>query len=64
MKLKELKNKTSEELKRLHAESCDQLQELQFKVANQQLKKVREIRLTKKTIARVLTLLKEEKQVK
>ena len=61
MKLKELKNKTDEELTRLHAESCEKLQDLQFKVANQQLKNVREIRLEKKTIARVLTLLRTEK---
>jgi len=64
MKLKELKNKTNDELKRLHAEFCEQLQDLQFKVANQQLKNVREIRLKKKTIARILTLLKVERQVK
>jgi ribosomal protein L29 len=61
MRLKELKNKTNEELTQLHAEACEQLQDLQFKVANQQLKNVREIRLKKKTIARVLTLLSTEK---
>lgn len=58
MKLKELKNKTSEELNKIYRDCCGNMQELRFKVANQQLKNIREVRTNRKTIARALTLLK------
>ncbi|OGF23790.1 50S ribosomal protein L29 [Candidatus Falkowbacteria bacterium RIFCSPLOWO2_12_FULL_45_13] len=61
MELKELKLKTEEELKQILNKFRDKLRDLRFKDANKQLKDVREIRVIKKTIARVLTLLKVKK---
>lgn len=58
MEFKELKSKTEKELKKFLEESRDKLRNLRFKDANKQLKNVREIRVIKKIIARVLTLLK------
>jgi len=57
MELKELKLKTEKELKQILNESRDKLRDLRFKDANKQLKDVREIRIVKKTIAVILTLL-------
>jgi len=61
MEFKELKDKTEKELRQFLGESRDKLRDLRFKDANKQLKNVREIRLIKRTIARVLTLLKVKK---
>ena len=65
MELKELKTKSISDLHRLLAESRDKLRELRFKDAGKQLKNVREIRVIKKEIAKILTLInlkgKEEK---
>lgn len=58
MEFKELKSKTEKELRKFLEESRDKLRNLRFKDANKQLKNVREIRVIKKIIARVLTLLK------
>mgnify|MGYP001582914948 CR=1 FL=1 len=60
MKLKELRDKSREELNRLYIEFCGKRQEFNFKVASQGLKKVRDIREIKRTIARILTILKEQ----
>lgn len=57
MNIKELKNKSVEELKSFLAEQRESLRNLRFKVANRQLKNVREMRVVKKTISRILTLL-------
>ena len=59
MKIKELKLKSDNELKTLLAESRDNWREMRFKVAQRQLKNVRDIRVVKKTIAQILTLLKQ-----
>lgn len=64
MELKELKLKTEKELKQILNEFRDKLRDLRFKDANKQLKDVREIRIIKKTIARVLTLINVNKPVK
>jgi len=61
MKFKELNVKTTDELKRLHTELSVQMQELNFKVASHQLKRVREIRVVKKNIAQILTILNQAK---
>lgn len=53
MKQKEIIQKSTEELKQLLAESRERLRESRFKAANKQLKNVREIRLLKRTIARI-----------
>jgi ribosomal protein L29 len=62
MKFKEL---AVTEVKKLHEvlkESQVKLRELNFSVANNQVKNVREIRQVKKTIAQVLTALNQRKQ--
>jgi large subunit ribosomal protein L29 len=46
------------------AELRDKLRELRFKDANKQLKNIREIRVIKKTIAKILTLLNIKKNNK
>ena len=60
MKFAELKNKPEAELKKTLSELRDKLRDLRFKTASKQLKNVREVRQIKKTIARILTLLKQK----
>lgn len=62
MEFKELKNKTEKELNQFLGESRNKLRDLRFKDANKQLKNVREIRIIKKTIANILTLLNVKKK--
>ncbi|MBI5369592.1 50S ribosomal protein L29 [Candidatus Uhrbacteria bacterium] len=57
MDIKTLKGKSKESLAHDLTEARKQLSELEFKCAASQLKQVREIRETKKTIARIKTLL-------
>ena len=57
MDLKELKQKNNNELQDLLAQERQQLRELRFKDANKQLKTVRQIKQSRQTIARILTLL-------
>ncbi|MFN3301543.1 MAG: 50S ribosomal protein L29 [Patescibacteria group bacterium] len=59
MKIKELRQKTKEELQKLLIEEREKLRLLRFDIALKKSKNVREIRKTKKNIARILTLLKE-----
>jgi large subunit ribosomal protein L29 len=60
MDLKELKIKGLEELKTLLAEKREKLRDMRFKLALDSHKDVREVREIKKTIARILTLIKEQ----
>ena len=46
-------------MKKLLEESREKLREMRFKTARRELKNVREVRETKKTIARILTLIKK-----
>ncbi|MDD5071992.1 MAG: 50S ribosomal protein L29 [Patescibacteria group bacterium] len=57
MEFKELKNKEEKELQKILSQTREKLRDLRFKDANKQLKNIREIRKTRETIARVLTLL-------
>lgn len=57
MEFKELQKKKESELHKLLAESRDALRDLRFRVASKQLKDIREVRIVKKTIAKILTLL-------
>ena len=59
MKIKELKEKTDEELNKLLQESREKLRDLRFKVESRQLKNVREIRKNRKIVAQILTILKD-----
>ena len=60
MEIKELKKKSEDELRKLVEQRRDQLRDLRFKDANKQLKNVREIRETRKTISRTITLLNKK----
>ncbi|MEI6627113.1 MAG: 50S ribosomal protein L29 [bacterium] len=59
MDIKEIKTKTVHELQLLLNESRIKLDELNFKAVQNQLKNVREIRVIKKTIARIMSALKQ-----
>jgi large subunit ribosomal protein L29 len=61
MDIKELKKKSEGELQKLLSETREKLRELNFKDANKQLKNVREIRETKKSVAQILTMLNSKK---
>ena len=58
--LKELKTKTVAELKKILAQNRDKVRDLKFKATQNQLKNVREIRVLKKKIAKVLTFIKQK----
>lgn len=60
----ELKEKNIAELQKMLASSREKLRELRFKITSKQLKDVREVREVKKIIARVLTILREKRDVK
>lgn len=55
MEYSEIKNKSEKELHDMLAELRAKLQDLTFRTAQGQLNGVREVRETKKTIARLLT---------
>lgn len=59
MDIKELRNKQDSELQKMLAELQEKLRDLKFKVGSEQVKNVREIRVARKTIAQVKTLVKE-----
>ncbi len=61
MKTKELKKLTDPELKRALEQNQEKLRSLRFDLASGKVKNVREIRETKKTIARIYTIIKERK---
>jgi ribosomal protein L29 len=58
MEYKELKKKQVSDLHKLLNESREKLRDLRFKDANKQLKDVRELRMTRRMIAQIHTLLK------
>jgi len=60
MELKELKEKTVEELQTLLKIWREQSRDLRFSVSSKQLKNIRESRNAKKTVAQILTLIKEK----
>ncbi|MDA2935645.1 50S ribosomal protein L29 [Patescibacteria group bacterium AH-259-L05] len=60
MKINELRKKTEAELTTLLVESREQLRAARFDIQLKQSKNVREIRKIKKTIAHILTILKEK----
>jgi large subunit ribosomal protein L29 len=62
MKIKELRGKNTEELKKLLAEKRDGVRKLRFDVATKQVKNTRQIRNDKKDIAKIETLISEEKR--
>ena len=62
MKIKELREKTKEELEKLLSESKEKLRDLKFKIISKQFRNVREIRKSKKLIAQILTILNYERK--
>lgn len=61
MKIKEIKGKSIEELKKLLKEKRDSLKDIVFSVSGSRAKNVKSISLIKKDIARVLTLINGNK---
>jgi len=61
MKFKEIKNKTEAELQKMLKSNREKLRDLRFKVANKQLKNIKELAEIKKDIARILTVLNSKK---
>ena len=62
MKIRELRSKNIEELKKLLIEKKEEVRKLRFDVATKQVKNTRQIRNGKKDIARAETLINEEKR--
>jgi large subunit ribosomal protein L29 len=61
MKIKEIRGKNIEELKKLLAEKREEVRKLRFDVATKQVKNTRQIRNDKRDISRIETLINEEK---
>lgn len=61
MDFKDLKNKNERELHELLSEKRNELREMKFKINEKQLKNLSGVKLVKKTIARILTLLNKKK---
>ena len=61
MNIKELKLKETPELNHLLSDARKQLDELTFKAHQGQLKSIREIRVVKRDIARVMTVINSKK---
>jgi len=61
MKITELSQKPKNELQDLLSEKRERLRQLRFSISSGKVKNVREIRMIKKDIARILTILKEIK---
>jgi len=59
MKIKELKDKSAGELEKLLSETREKLRSIRFGIAAGRHTKVREAREARKTLARILTLLKK-----
>jgi large subunit ribosomal protein L29 len=60
MKIKELREKSIEELKKFLAEKKEKARKLRFDIATKQVKNTRQIRNEKKDIARIMTLINNE----
>ncbi len=61
MKIKELREKTEQELRMLLKEGRDAIQSLRFRIAVKELKDVRELREKRQMVSRILTLLRAMK---
>lgn len=60
MKIKELREKNTEELQKLLAEKREHARKLRFDIASKQVKNTKELKNVKLDIARALTLIKEK----
>lgn len=59
MKITELKQKSPKELQRILEENREKLRQLRFNLISGKVKNVREIRMLRKDIARILTIKKQ-----
>lgn len=59
MNSEEIRKKSDKDLTKLLVELRDKVRELRFKVSAKEVKNHQELKITKKTIARILTVLKE-----
>lgn len=64
MKTKEVRQKTEKELKDNIISLREKLRELRFNLASGKVKNIREVHQTKKDIARILTIVKENGSAK
>jgi len=64
MKIRELRQKTKKELQATVVNLRDKLRELRFNLAGGKVKNIKEVHQTKKDIAKILTLLKQEEENK
>jgi large subunit ribosomal protein L29 len=62
MKTKELQDKGIEELKKLLMEKRESVRKIRFDIATKQVKNNRQLRNDKKDIAKILTLIREDKK--
>jgi ribosomal protein L29 len=62
MKIKEFKEKNIAELEKLLGEKREHARKLRFDIASKQVKNNKELKNTKKDIARILTLIAYEKR--
>jgi large subunit ribosomal protein L29 len=60
MKIKELRDKSVEELNKLLLELCEKRRDFNFKIANKQLKNIRLVRDVRKDVARIRMTLAEK----
>ncbi|MFA6382864.1 MAG: 50S ribosomal protein L29 [Parcubacteria group bacterium] len=61
MKIKELRDKNIEELKKLLGGKKEYVRKLRFDISSKQVKNNREYRNTRKEVAKMLTLINESK---
>lgn len=61
MTIQEIRQLSEEELKKFLQELREKKRELRFKSARREIKNVREIRENKKTVARIMTILRTTK---
>jgi len=59
LKTKELKLKSREEMNKLLKEEQDKLMQLRFKLSGSQIKEVHQLKVAKRNIARLLTVIRE-----
>lgn len=64
MKIRELRRKSIKELQETLVGLRDKLRELRFNLAGGKVKNIKEIRQTKRDVARILTILKEHEKQK
>ena len=64
MKIKELRLKSKKELQDTLVKLRDKLRELRFNLAGGKVKNIKEVHQTKKDIARILSLLNEQRTKK